>query len=457
MPSRCIRLAACAPLLATLLSPASGRANTPQDLFGVGARNKSMGGAGTAAAQDHTATYYNPANLAYCRANAAGVEVSHVSHGLDVDVSRDDMSSEELNDRTAVDIGVCLFLPFNLSLGVLLEAGMQRPQSLYHTSVDARPRFATYGQPLEQITFMGGLSYRLSDKVAIGAGGAVLVSSALDLTNNVPVITEGQELMSEFSWNLEPVAAGYLGVAVNPTPALRLGASYRSALYHKLDATAYTSVELAGVLLNVDLLLEAVTWYSPQQAALGASYSVGDRATIAADITWYDWSSSPGPFLRASPLDPDDSIAGQLEYPPVEEPGFSDIFVPRVGGELYVRPNLALRTGVSFRPSAAPLPAADQRSNLLDGSVTTLSLGGGYSWGGYPVGGAGSSDSSDPLAKFSSGNAPRANGGVIDFHARLHVMGDRDVSKVGEDGIAYDLTFGGWVVDAGMSITLGWF
>ena len=248
-------------LAGLVLNAAPAHANTPQDLFGVGSRMKAMGGAGTAAALDHSATYYNPANLAYCRANSAGVEISHIAHDLDVDVSRDDVSAQDIDDRTAVDIGVCLFLPFNLSLGVLLEAGLQHPQTLFHTSIDPTPRFAQFGQPLEQITFMGGLSYRISDKLAVGVGGAVLVSSALDLTNNVPVITEGQELTSEFSWNLKPVAAGYAGVSFNPTPKLRLGASYRSSLYHKLDAIAYTSVELAGVLLNVDLLLEAVTWY----------------------------------------------------------------------------------------------------------------------------------------------------------------------------------------------------
>ncbi len=449
---------ATAALATLLLAPGSSYANTPQDLFGVSGRLKAMGGAGTAAALDHAATYYNPANLAYCRANSAGVEISHVSHGLDVDTSRDDIKADEIDDRTAVDIGVCLFLPFNLSLGVLLEAGLQHPQTLYHTSVDPTPRFATYGQPNEQITFMGGLSYRISDKVAIGGGGAVLVSSALDLTNNVPVITEGEELTSEFAWNLEPVAAGYLGISVNPTRSLRLGASYRSSLYHKLDAVAFTSVELAGVLLNVDLLLEAVTWYSPQQAAVGATYSLGDSATIAADITWYDWSAFPGPYLRASPLDPDDSIAAQLEYPPVEDPDFSDVFVPRIGGELNVRRNIAVRAGFSHRPSAAPVPASERRSNLLDGSVTTLSLGGGFSWGGYPVGAAGSEAGSDPLAKYSSGDAPpRANGGVIDFHLRLHLMPEQDVSKVAEEGDDYDYSYGGWVVDAGMTLTLGWF
>jgi long-subunit fatty acid transport protein len=160
---------------------------------------------------------------------------------------------------------------------------------------------------------------------------------------------------------------------------------------------------------------------------------------VSADLTWYRWSAYPGPALHISPLDPDDTVAAGLNYPPEEDPDFSDIFVPRLGGEFFLGRQLALRGGLAYRASPAPTPRPDQRGNLLDSDLLSLSLGGGYQWKGR------GNDSTRSASSTS-----------IDFHARVQHMQEGSVDRVLADGSAQSYRFGGQIYDAGMTLTMGW-
>ncbi len=146
------------------------------------------------------------------------------------------------------------------------------------------------------------------------------------------------------------------------------------------------------------------------------------------------------------PLDPDDSVAAGLSYPPREEPDFSDVVVPRLGAEFRVVPQLALRAGVAYRASPAPIPDRDMHSNVLDGNVTTASIGAGYRW-----------LSRKTLQRTAgSSQANKASVGVVDFHVRLHRMNSRAVTKAIPEEPELQFQFGGWMFDAGVALRLGW-
>jgi long-chain fatty acid transport protein len=419
------------------VDPAS--ANPTQDQLGFGARAKSMGGAGTAIATDNSATYYNPAGLSHCEENQLALEVAHLAYGLDTESPGDVAAPVDPKDRTAVTVGSCHHLPHRLSLGFAFDTGVQRALRLDQSSLSDTPVFAMYGAQLETVTLMAALSYRLSDKLSVGLGGSVLANSNLGVGITVPVIGNEQELAADIVWDFDPTAALHAGVVYQVTSELRLGAALRTPLYHKLEGEVTTTVDVAGVLLDVDLLIESVAWYSPLQAAIGAAYALGDRALVAADLTWYRWSAYPGPALRISPLDPNDTIAAGLNYPPEEKANFKDIVVPRLGAEIMVSEKMAVRSGLSYRVSPAPLPTEMQRANLVDSNVAALTLGGGYSW--------------------TLGDATKtrnATSGHVDFHLRLQHMQEKSVDKLLEDNSMLEYRFGGQLYDAGLTLTLGW-
>ena len=318
-----------------LLWGATAWANGAEELLGVGSRVKAMGGAGTGLARDSSATYYNPASLAFCANNELSVGVAHL--GYDLEARRTGQAGgpepEPLEDRPSASLGVCLLLPLDFAFGLYFGIGLDNPQHLNQASVNARPIFAMYGRRLESMSLMFGPAYRVLDELSVGVALSVLAHSNLFVQTEVPLATPDAEVDSSLQWRLDPTVALYAGVSYSPSPELLVGLSYRGALFHKLEAVAPTQVELGGVLVGLDLLLESVAWYSPQQAALGASFSPVPEVTVAGDVTWYDWSEYPGPYVHPSPAS-DSAIGRTLLYPETEPAGFEDVLVPRLGLEL---------------------------------------------------------------------------------------------------------------------------
>ncbi len=449
------------PLVLPLLCPVTVRANTPEDILGLGARARGLGGAGTAATDDFSSVYYNPSSLASCPNRSFTVDISHTAYALTMDAQPGDPALEELRDQTRVYIGFCTELPYGLAFGMALGTGLQNPMTLDQTTLDPEPQYLFYGEPLEQLSIMVGLAWRIFDELSIGVGAAILVNSLLTVDATVPVIDD-DEVAARLHWELKPTNAGYVGVRYQPIEQLQLAATYRSALFHDLDARAPVEVEVASVPLTVDLLLESAAWYSPQQVALGGAVNVVPELTITADVTWYDWSAHPGPFVVASPGGDATSVAAALRYAPREDYGFHDVWVPRIGVEYRFEDiGVAVRGGFAHRPSPAPLPR--RRSNLLDAGTNTVAVGGGYRFGatrGRPHGSA-----FGPMAGERGGDALAAGsdeGGIngrVDAYLRLHAMGSHRVVRTGGDvqEVLNDYEFGGNVFDLGVALTVGWF
>jgi len=437
-----------------LCLPSLALANTPDDIQGLGARANAMGGAGTALAEDFAATHYSPANLAYCRESSISLALRHTIYELELDSDDpDDPELKELRNQTRTTIGVCNRLPFGFALGIVFGVGLQNPMTLDQGTLDEQPQFLLHGEPLEQLSIQLGLAYKIVDQLSIGIGASILVNSGLGIDANIPVVTADSETLStRIRWDLSPTASIIASAHVRPIPELRFALTYRSALFHDLDAPATIEVNAAGAFLDVPILIESAAWYSPQQIAFGATYTLLDMLTFAFDFSWQDWSKHPGPFLVVTPNSPpgEMTVADGLSYPPREDYGFRDAFVPRLGVEFRTLEdkNLALRAGYSFRNQVAPLPT--QTSNLLDSAMHSISLGAGFDFGDDP-------DAANPApgSPYVRGVDGRLNVFVRVGHMKRQTVDRPD--RAADDVPLSNYSFGGNVVDAGLELTLGWF
>ena len=283
----------------------------------------------------------------------------------------------------------------------MIQFGLERAQYFDQATMDSKPRYHFYGQNLEQLSIMFGFAFEPIEGLSVGIALAPLVNSELLLNTDVPIYSGERELSGRFAWNLIPNATWYAGIHYNPVEEFHLALSYRTRMYHKLDANADIIVALFGAdFAFEELLLQSYSWYSPQQIALGASFEPIDDLLIGFDVTWYQWSASLGPYVSAAfqnQLDTEEnnanenavddvespSIADTVNLPPVPDVGFRDIFVPRVGIEwLLFNKTIALRSGYRFQ--ATPVPQPDGRTNLLDSNTHFFSFGTGYTW--FPPG-----------------------------------------------------------------------
>lgn len=459
---------------ATTNSPAS--ANTPEDVYGLGARAAAMGGTGTASSDDSSSVYYNPANLPYCEKNLIDVSILHAAFELGAEGSDTDTGAESPNDATRVTFGICSKLPYGLAFGFAFGVGMENPMTLKQSTLNSTPQYGLYGKPTEQLSIALGLGYQPARWISIGIGLSVLIHSGLNVQADIPVLVPDEELGAAINWDLQPRIAPYAGVTVSPIPELRLSAAYRGALYHQLNAPIDVKVAVSGIDLDVDLLLEAITWYSPQQVSLGASYSPFDFLTATFDLTWYQWSAYPGPFILASSRGDENSVAAALLYAPASEQKFLDIFVPRFGLEAsFLDHALFVRAGYSHRPAVLGVPS--ERSNLLDGPANSFSVGAGYDW--YITDGpadetssessesegaqAKSSESADAIGEPAAVTAPTAVQATaasfkvsVDGYFRITVVSERKVDKATNPERWDTFRYGGNVWELGTTAGIGW-
>lgn len=394
------RRAACALsfTFALLGSIRVAHANTPEALFGLGARTNALGGAGTALANDFTAVYYNPAGLGYCGRSEVGLDLRHAMHSIRMRTTNPDLPEmEPVQDSTRATVGACFRMPYRLSLGIIFGTGLQRPASIDQSTVNDTPQYLLYGESHQQLTIGFGLAYRPVRQLSIGLGASVIINSALDIDVYAPIgvmVGEGvyDELTFDLHWDLSPTAAPYIGVIVQPIPELRLAITYRGPLKHHLDIPVPTSVSTGEFLpgvpaleLELPLIVTADTWYQPRELAIGVTAEPIPSLTITADLTWYNYSaynSSPFPFLGASWDPTSNSFLTALVALPERDPiGFRDVWQPRVGVEgRLLDGRLAIRGGYSVRRAAVAIPQV-RNTNIFDNTINAISVGAGYTFG----------------------------------------------------------------------------
>lgn len=420
-----------------------------------------MGGAATALGGDASAVYYNPAGLTFCDQSQASVEVRHTAYDLHVDPIGSGNSlgaAKPVPHQTRLNLSTCIRLPYHLAFGFLFGAGLQKAAEFDHQTPNPTPQFSAYGEPLEQLTIALGVAYRPIPELAIGIGGAVLIHSDIQFATDIPIlqVDPNTNMLVPISvglrWRMRPTGAPYLGLLASPVPWLRIGVTYRGPLEHHVEGPLDIQAEYASLKLPLPVRVATDTWYSPRQVAGGVTLTVSRRLTVVADLTWYQFTalrSNDYPFIKVSAGDNNVLLA----YPELDPLGWRNVWAPRVGVEVRPGRHVALRAGYGFRTAMLTKPGT-RNSNVLDGPVHSLSIGAGWMVDIKPA-----------EHRRHARRAPRpgyeATGWRRDEPApkmRFHVDGFGRMSIMAERrDHTKNISYGGKLFDAGVTLTLGWY
>ena len=354
----------CSTLALAGLTNLSELSAHPFDTYGFTSRVIALGGAGTAAATDLDATYYNPAAATRTRALAVGVGFLFADDFLSVNDSSADVDSHlyyHLGLATALPLGELLEDRIFVSVAIGLPH-----EGLYdvHQPDDKDVSFVFWQSRNRRLVLSGALAARVVDWLSVGIGTTLLP----DVTGRVQA-----DLTSEQGNNATRVEVEYnfavtAGLLVEPLDWLAVGVTYRGS--HYTEILMPVDVEVASGVPPVLAEVLAPAYALPHEVALGFTVNPLDALLVAADVTWYDYSS----FRYSSPdvtvLDRDGEALQESPRAPVE---FSDVFAFRLGAEWAVMPEFLVRAGYGFIPS--PIPAQTGITNLLDGTRSTISLG----------------------------------------------------------------------------------
>ena len=339
------------------------------------------GAAGVAApCEDGSAINVNPAGMAGRKGVTFG------SGGMLVFGASEFTS--DTGQRTSLDGGVSLvphgYFVYGVDTRLSWGIGLYAPYGLgVKWPLDFEGRFVSYDSTLKTIYVQPSVAYALNDRVSIG-GGLTIGLSSVELNRRedlatVPLGATGLSFgalvdnQTDFAdTNLSAsraLGAGVnVGALINAHERVRLGARYLSGIKFSYEGDAtFTAIPgsyqvtkpnpigfpvgtpidplVAEVMASLPNQRARTELKMPAQFVVGASVQAAERVTLFFDYQWVDWSVFDTVTLDfENPSTPDEHLIQ----------GYGDTNAVRLGGELAMTPTLRLRTGYAFTQAAAP-------------------------------------------------------------------------------------------------------
>jgi long-chain fatty acid transport protein len=337
----------------------------------------------TAAAQDVSYMFFNPAALSRVDGAEANATLSYIMPKAEF---KDGAATTVLGTpipgtANAGDIGEDALVPAAyvasaLAPGLTFGLGVNVPFGLTTENEQGWiGRYHALDSTLETININPALSFEAGDWLAVGFGLQIqrvdtrltnaidfgTIGAAAGIPTAVPTQQDGQITLKADDWGV-----GFnLGALISPTASTRFGIAYRSEIDHeakgdadfRLDdaGTGATLSAVTGAFVDTGVLAEVTT---PATLSLGAYHELTPQFALMAELAWTEWSEF-------------DELRIQFDNPAqadnVTEENWEDTFFVALGATWRPLPNLALRGGVAYDESPVPdefrtprLPDADR-------------------------------------------------------------------------------------------------
>ncbi len=299
-----------------------------------------MGGAGTALMQDASALFFNPAGAAFVHKSeitgsftptfAKGQFTEHLTNATAETTSPMGTPFSvyglfQLKDSSKLKLGMAIYTPFGSTVE-WQDAWVGR--------------FALTRLALKSIFFQPTVSYRLSDKIAIGAG-FVYSYGSVNLRKDIPL--QGQNgIYATAELAGTGHSFGYnVGVYFEPAKYLNLGLTYRSQVNMAISNGTATFTVPASVEDKFPSGSFASSLPLPQVLTLGFGIKPSDNLAFALDVNYVGWNA-----YDTLAFDYDLNTESLEDTKSARK--YENTLAFRVGAQYKLTPILAARLGMAY-------------------------------------------------------------------------------------------------------------
>ena len=350
--------------------------------------------AGSAGAEDPSAMFWNPAALG----RVLGTQASGAVHAIYGDAQFTDrgtlspagpafpISGDPAGNPVGWNFIPNLYFATDVSPTLKFGLGVNSPFGLRtEYPSDWIGRYQAVDSVLKTININLAVAWKVSRTLSVGAGvnGQYFdarISNAIDYGTacfgvfgpgacaGAGILPQTRDGIAEvrgdswgFGWNV--------GALVDVTPELRLGASYRSRVRHKVkgDAT-FTNpalpVPFSALALQNTGARSTIT--VPDSATVGMALKLDDMITVVADATWTGWNKFNELRVRFDNGTPD----------AVTPANWRNTMRYAIGVGYQMNPRVKLRVGVAYEESA--IPDEFRTARIPDNDHTILAVGANY-------------------------------------------------------------------------------
>jgi long-chain fatty acid transport protein len=384
---------ALAAAAAIALVPASARAGGFA-LFEEGARAMGFANAFTAQASDPSVLAYNAAGIAFLKGRQLSVGGAFHSPRTTFE-GADPFPGTGVSERTGDGalLPPAVFYTHQFSERLVLGAGLTSPFGVRTRWQDPEAfsgRYLAQRFELSDYSINPTVAYRLADRLAVGAGLDVRLSTIAirrRFPGELPVTGEIVDAASVRVDGERDTAIGFdVGVLARPMEGLSVGVQYRHGVTHRYRGEAEYSLLPTGSpaldaavaqVIPAGTLPARTSIRLPASISAGAAYQWGDW-TFAGDVGVWMWSRFQQVALE---------FEGRDDLREVVVEDYADSLQLRLGAERRFGPAWAARGGVLLDNS--PAPAASLSPLLFDGDRTGFTLGGSWQQGAWRIDAAG--------------------------------------------------------------------
>ncbi|AMM50795.1 long-chain fatty acid transport protein, outer membrane protein [Rufibacter sp. DG15C] len=311
-----------------------------------GQKQIGMGHAGTGLALDQSSIFFNPGALAHLRQNGIQLGISALNSKIAYRESSGGVAESQTDNPLGTPFQVYASYgaaesPLRFGIGVYTPYG-----STVNWGSTWQGRFGLNELTLQAIYIQPTVSYRITDKLGVGAGLIVSIGS-VNLQRSVPLTDEnGNEGRIELDGKSKTGIGFNAGVYFQPTEKLSLGLTYRSKVDAKVEDgdiilqipdAAPVRAQFKGDKFNATLPL-------PANLTLGLGYKATDKLTLALDVQRVEWSAYES--LR---FDFNDVIGGQTSSEAQRQ--YEDSYIYRLGAQYVLSDIMTLRAGAYYDQS----------------------------------------------------------------------------------------------------------